>query len=151
MQEENCQSPIPKKRELALFHGDWSSCHTLGHFRRPCAGVLFAHVRAVDEKDIRLFSAGGKRQQNRREREERHRDAAAKMPRWVLLNSFHFCVPRVIPKYESSSISDSRILPRINMIQGFNDPIGQTITPLSPYACFPVAVNTILSKRVRPF
>ena len=47
---------------------------SLEHFRRPCAGVLFAYVRAVDEKDIRLFSAGGKRQQNRRERKERCRD-----------------------------------------------------------------------------
>ena len=31
-------------------------CKPLEHFRRPCAPVLLAHVRAVDEKDIRLFS-----------------------------------------------------------------------------------------------
>ena len=43
----------------------------LEHFRRPCATVLFAHVRAVNEKDIRLFSVGGKWRHNRRERNER--------------------------------------------------------------------------------
>ena len=55
----------------------------LEHFRRPCAGVLFAYVRAVDEKDIRLFSADGKRRQDRRKREERSRDAAANLPRFL--------------------------------------------------------------------
>ena len=29
----------------------------LEHFCRPCATVLFAHVRAVNEKDIRLFAS----------------------------------------------------------------------------------------------
>ena len=56
---------------------------------RPCAGVLFAHVRAVDEKDIRLFSAGGKRRQNHRKLEERCRDAAANLPRKRDVNLSH--------------------------------------------------------------
>lgn len=64
----------------------------LEHFRRPCAGVLFAYVRAMDEKDVCLFSADSKRQQSRRERQERCHDAAAKMLRH-LSNSDHFCVP----------------------------------------------------------
>ena len=65
----------------------------LEHFRRPCAGVLFAYVRAMDEKDVCLFSAGDKRQHSRRERQERCRDAAANLPRYFLSNSVHFCVP----------------------------------------------------------
>lgn len=83
------QSLIPKKSALSLFHVVWSSCHTLGHFRRPCAGVLFADIRAMYEKDIRLFSAGGKRQQNRRKLEERCRDAAANLPRKRDVNLSH--------------------------------------------------------------
>ena len=95
-------SPRPRRRSIAdskkkcVITLSWSLVvlpQPLEHFHRPCAGVLFAHVRAVDEKDIRLFSASGKRQQNRRKLEERCRDAAAN-PRYLTLsNSFHFCLP----------------------------------------------------------
>ena len=43
----------------------------------------------MDEKDIRLFRAGGKRQQNRRKLEERCRDAAANLPRKRDVNLAH--------------------------------------------------------------
>ena len=104
-------SPRPRRRSIAdskkkcVITLSWSQIvlpQPLEHFRRPCTGVLFVHVRSVNEKDIRLFSAGGKRQQNRRERKERHRDAAAHLPRDLpLSNSFHFCVPIIIPKIGS--------------------------------------------------
>ena len=87
-------SPRPRRRSIAdskkkcIITLSWSLVvlpQPIGHFHRPCAGVLFAHVRAVDEKDIRLFSASGKRWQSRREREKCCRDAAANLPRWVLM------------------------------------------------------------------
>ena len=96
-------SPRPRRRSIAdskkkcVITLSWSLIvlpQPLGHFRRPCAGVLFAHVRDVNEKDIRLFSASGRRQQNRRKLEERCRDAAANLPRHLsLLNSHHLCAP----------------------------------------------------------
>ena len=43
----------------------------------------------MDEKDIRLFRADGKRQQNRRKLEERCRDAAANLPRKRDVNLSH--------------------------------------------------------------
>jgi len=49
---------------------DMGCASYLSH-RRPCAGFLFAHVRAMYEKDIRLFSADGKRQDIRRAHNER--------------------------------------------------------------------------------
>ena len=96
-------SPRPRRRSIAdskkkcVITLSWSLIvlpHPHEHFRRPCATVLFAHVRAVDEKDICLFSAGGKRRYNRRKLEEHCRDAAANLPRHLsLLNSHHLCAP----------------------------------------------------------
>ena len=96
-------SPRPRKRSIAdskkkcVITLSWSLIvlpQPLEHFRRPCAGVLLAHIRAVDEKDIRLFSASDKWRQNRSEREEHCRDAAANLPRHLsLLNSHHLCAP----------------------------------------------------------
>ena len=51
---------------------------------------LLAHVRAMYEKDIRLFSADGKRWVERLGREKKSRDAVANLPRHLFLsNPFH--------------------------------------------------------------
>ena len=93
------QSSIPKKYLVTLLWNKNRLSQPLEHIRRPCAGALLVHIRAVDEKDIRLFGMGGKRRQNRREREKESREAAANLPRAYDCSrrTARSCVPRDRP------------------------------------------------------